>query len=386
MSPQHIPESVEKIPYPNLESTINSELAEYIEKNYCNPEEYITKKFKDHDIIFLGEYHRIKHDVELVQNIIPQLYKCGVYNLGMEFACYRDQNKIDSLITANTYDELLAKSILFNNSIYWGFQEYVDIFKSAWKFNQSLTDSVRKFRIIGLNAYTDWSYVKTEEDRRDSNVLKKVFVEGDWDEKMANTILNEIVEKKEKALIYSGIHHAFTKYKQPVYDEEDKEFVRFIENRMGNRVYERIRNRAFTICLHYPFPSENGWSSERVYPADGVIDTLMQFIDPKYGPIGFDVKGTPFGNITCNSSMYKHGYVDFSLDIFCDGYIYQKPLSEYESVTPINGFINEHNFIKAKQQLENIQIKNLVNYFGPKVLNAAFASDANIEFRFRRFK
>ena len=386
ISPQRISDSVEKIQLPNLDPTINIKLTQYLEKNYCNPQDYIIKKFQDHDIIFLGEYHRIKHDVELVQKIIPQLYKCGVFNLGIEFACFRDQNKIDSLITAKNYDETLANSIIFNKSIYWGFQEYADIFKFAWKFNQDLPDSVRKFRVIGLNAYTDWSHVKTEEDRWNMEVLEKVFVEGDWDEVMATTILNEFVENNEKALIYSGSHHAITKYKQPIYDEEAKKFIRFNEDRMGNRIYRRIGNRAFTICLHYPFPNEYGWSSERVYPVDGIIDTLMRQINPNYIPIGFDIKGTPFGNLTCNRSMYKHGYVDFLLEDFCDGYIYQKPLSEYESVTPISGFINKHNFAKAKQQIENIQIKSLSKYFGSKALNATFASDANIEYRFRKFK
>jgi len=42
----------------------------------------------------------IKHDPELVQALVPLLYKAGVYDLGIEFANYSDQALIDKLINA----------------------------------------------------------------------------------------------------------------------------------------------------------------------------------------------------------------------------------------------------------------------------------------------
>jgi len=52
------------------EQTTTESLTTYIRANHVPPEDYVISKFKDHDIVFLGEQHRIKHDVELVQNLI----------------------------------------------------------------------------------------------------------------------------------------------------------------------------------------------------------------------------------------------------------------------------------------------------------------------------
>jgi hypothetical protein len=42
---------------------------EYITTHYQTPEEYLISKFKDHDIVFLGEWHRISHDPELIRRL-----------------------------------------------------------------------------------------------------------------------------------------------------------------------------------------------------------------------------------------------------------------------------------------------------------------------------
>lgn len=282
-----------KEPFPALSNSMRQELENYIVKNYKTPEEYVLSKFKSHDIIFLGEYHRIKHDVELVQNLIPFLYEDGVYNLGIEFACYEDQDKIDQLLSAKTYNESLAYEIQFNFWPWWGYQEYIDIYKTAWDFNQQLPKDARKFRVVGLNGNSDWSYVKTEEDRDNPEIMKNVFKDGPGDQFMADVIIKEFLQKEEKALIFSGINHAYTKYKQPIYHEKEKRFVRFVDDRMGNIIYDKIGERCITIFLHSPWPSKDKFS-EDVYPAEGVIDKLMIKIDEKFKPVGFDIKGTPF--------------------------------------------------------------------------------------------
>jgi hypothetical protein len=70
-------------------------------------------------------------------------------------------------------------------------------------------------------------------------------------------------------------------------------------------------------------------------------------------PVAFDVKGSPFEAVVDSSSVYSQGYTDFTLADFCDGYVYRKPFSEYEAVTPIADFINERNIDVARQQSPN---------------------------------
>jgi hypothetical protein len=328
-------------------------LADYVRENHMTPEEYVVSKFVDHDIVFLGEYHRIRHDAELVQSVIPGLYEAGVYSLGMEFARRADQNDIDRLVTADKYDESLAAEILWRQWPWWGFQEYADIFRAAWRLNSGLPDDARPFRVFGLNGTQDWSHVWTPEDRADREVLRKVWPEGGGDAVMGETILLEFVKRREKALIYSGINHAYTEYRQPIYNASEGGFTGFVEGRMGNRVFDKVGKQCITIFLHAPWPDARGYSAPMIRPADGVIDAVIQKLPPELRRAGFDVTGSPFEDLPGETSLWKHGYDGFTLGTFCDGYIIQRPLSEYEGVAVIDGWFNEGNREEAIAQIAN---------------------------------
>lgn len=68
-------------PMREITSEEKQEFIQYLKSHWKTPEDYVIEKFSDHDIVFIGEYHRIKHDAELIQNLIPRLYKIGVRNL-----------------------------------------------------------------------------------------------------------------------------------------------------------------------------------------------------------------------------------------------------------------------------------------------------------------
>jgi hypothetical protein len=332
---------------PKLDPALNSELTGYIKTHYQSPEDYILSKFKDHDVVFLGENHYIKHDSKLVQSLIPIVYKAGVFYLGFEFARRVDQPLIDSLLNGQTYDEQLARSITFRQFVHWAFQEYIDIYKSAWQLNHSLPAGSRKFQILALNNSPDWSLVKSQIDREKGDVMLKVWHgedEGDW----AKVILDSVIAKGEKALVYSGAHHAFTEYRQPI--AFDHKFIRFGDVRLGNFVFNKIEKRAITVFLHAPWVSADGYDKPYVYSADGYIDAVIEQLDPKYQRVGFDTKGTPFGKLSGETSLYKYGYKEFTLETIYDGYICQGPLSTYEGVTTIRDFVNEANVEQARAQ------------------------------------
>jgi uncharacterized iron-regulated protein len=313
------------------------------------PEEYVISKFKDHDVVFLGEPHYVKQHVQLVQHLIPLCYQNGVYALCVEFARRVDQPLIDSLLNGTQYSESLAREITFRQFVHWGFQEYVDLYKVAWQLNHSLPTGARGFRILGLNDSPDWSFVKTESDRDNDEIKRKVW-RGGGEEYWAAVILDSVVAEGEKALVFSGMHHAFTEYKQPVYDSDRHQLLRLEDRRMGNKVYDRIGKRAITICLHYAWPGSGGYEGPLVCPADGFIDAVMASLRSTCRPVGFDTRGTPFGELTGETSVYHYGYIPFTLEQFCDGYIYFVPLSNYEGVTPIKDFVNEGNLDCARQQ------------------------------------
>jgi hypothetical protein len=345
-----------------------SELKEYIEENHVLPEAYVIDKFADHDVVILGETHRIKHNVEFVQDLIPLLYDNGIYYLGTEFARREDQSLIDSLLAGEVYDEALARHITFLSFVEWGYQEYVDIFKAAWQLNHRLDDDSRKFRILALNDSPDWSHLKSDADRDDNEVMQQVW-KGGGEHLWARRILDSVVIKNEKILVYCGMHHAFSKYKQPIV--MNGEFIRFDESRMGNHLYDSLGERVMTICLHFAWPGSGGYDGEMVHAGDGIIDRLISQLDPKYDRAGFDTHGTPFEKVTGENSVYKHGYDNFTLATFCDGYIIEKKLSDYEGVTPISDFINDENIDFARRQSPNPDFRaKSVQDFNRSILNS----------------
>ncbi len=356
---------------------VMDQLKVYLHSHYMTPEDYVISKFQDHDVVFLGEHHRIKHDPELVQTLIPRLYGKGVFTLATEFARHEDQPLIDRLLNAPAYDEALARQITFNFAVYWGYQEYVDVFKAAWRLNHQLPSKSRKFRILGLNCSPDWSVIRNEEDEHNHELRVKVW-HGCGEEQWAKVILDEVVAKKEKALVYSGMHHAFTEYRQPqIKESEGKQvFAGFGGDvRVGNYVYNAIGKRAFTISLHYPWISSEGYDKPSTYAADGYIDAVMAEVEPRFQRVGFDIRGTPFGDLPGDKSVYKYGYEKFTLSVFCDGYIFQRPLREYEGVTPIKDFVNQENLAQARAQFPNPRARHAT----VEQLNQAIAEDADVQ-------
>jgi len=363
----------QRVPLPKVDDSLARELRGYLSANYATPEEYIVGKFRDHDVVFVGEWHRIKHDVELIQTLIPLLYRNGVYTLCMEMARREDQALVDRLLTSKSYDEALAREITFRGFYAWGYQEYVDIYRAAWHLNRSLPAGARPFRVLALGDSPDWSVLKRPEDRDNPEIMTKVW-RGGGEDAWAKVILDEVVAKGEKTLVYSGIHHAFTEYQQPTVDEKAHRFIRFENQRMGNFVFRTIGKRAITIFLHSPWPPVQGYSGPFVYPVDGVIDAVLRTVDSARRRVGFDTHGTPFGSLPAATAVYGYGYDHLTLAQFCDGYVYQKAFSEYAGVTPIRDFINVGNLERAQQQSPNPDLRNAT----AEQLNRYIAADADI--------
>ena len=331
------------------------ELQEYILAHQQSPEDYILELFNEYEVVCLGEWHRINHDQQLIRSLIPKLYEKRIFILAMEFARSQDQPMIDQLLAGDTFDESLARRLLFNWNPRWAFQDYLEIYRTAWELNATLTDRDPKFRILGINCTTDWSYIKTKADLEVDSLRRKVW-RGCGEIEWASYVFHE-VEKGDQMLVYCGLHHAFTEYLQPIVDDEGK-FIRFEEDRMGRYLFDAMGKSVATVCLHGPWYAAGGYDDAKVRPVDGVIDEVMASLGDKFQPVGFDVKNSPFGNLAPTGSVYSAGYDGFTLGDFCDGWIYQKPFSEYETSKFIDEFFTEENLPQAREQASNPWFRN----------------------------
>lgn len=353
------------------------ELLLYLQNSASNPEDYVVSKFEDHDVVFLGEWHRIRHDVQLVQRLIPRLYAAGIRHLGIEFGNAEDQQLADQLVTSPRYDEALARELTFRYFPSWGYREYIDLYRYAWTLNQSLPEGAEPFRIVHLSYRIRWDLQKpqmTAEDRR------LVFHKGSTDDHMAEVILREFIDQERKALVYCGLNHAFTRYRQPNYDFERGEVRTLVNNRAGNIVYREAPGRVFLISLHAPWPTKESFN-EHALPMGGVIDEVLA----KYGrPAGFDVRGTPFGRLRDGKTYYSAGYEDFSLEDMVDGYIFQKPIGDYEGVTVDPQFVTDENFSEAVLFSPNLAGRDRLTAPGDFI--DGMRSDADLRKRFERLR
>jgi hypothetical protein len=368
------------LPLPELSEEALSRMERHLRDNYRTPEDFILDSFVDHDVVIVGEHHRIRHDARLIRDMIPLLHENGVRILGIEFFPRADQEMIDALVSAPSYDPTVARQVLFDGLVFWGYQEYADLLEAAWALNRSLAPDAPRFRVLGLAPRMDWSHVRDERDKSDPELMKRVFPEGDADGVMAAIVLSTIVEKQEKALVYCGIHHAFTRFHQPATDPATGAVVPSRADRMGNLIHEAIGDRVFMISLHAPWTSREGYGAPMVYPVDGWIDRLMTRMDEEHMRVGFATRGTVFGELRAESSFYSLGTPDFRLQDFCDGYIFQKPFREYRSVTAIPGFIDDQNIEAARRQSPNPRIREVpFRYLGPRALNALITLDSSVE-------
>lgn len=112
-------------------------LLEYWKENYRTPETYVAEKFSDKKWVFLGEYHRIKHDVDLVCSLIPVLHeKTDVRCLALEFLDHNQTDQANEIITSEYYDDERTKNFFRKQFPDWAYEEYLNIFKAAWESNR----------------------------------------------------------------------------------------------------------------------------------------------------------------------------------------------------------------------------------------------------------
>lgn len=319
-------------------------LVRYIQEAGQSPQDYLVKKFSQYDVILLGEQHLIRENLLFLQRLIPTLYANGIYTIGMEFGAYENQQKLDSLLQSEDWDEALAQQMMFHYNVTWAYREYVDVAKAAWEFNQALPKNAKHFRILNLSYIFSWDAF---EGYRNAETMSKVFTKGTVDQFRARVIEKEVLSRNEKILALVGTPHAYTKYGSPFFLYNADNFYSFDHNWLGNRLYASYPTKVFNIILHQPFAKIIDNQYIQISPLDGLMEELIQQNGNK--AVGFDLCDSPVGKLS-DHSIHSKGYSNFTIGQLFDGYIFLKPLKELKACTVIDGFVNETNVQQAIKQ------------------------------------
>jgi hypothetical protein len=330
-----------------LEAEELQSMVTYLHQHGQPPDDYILSKLQSNKVVFLGEMHRIRHDVLLVNELIPRLGDAGVYDLGCEFYCVEDQPAIDELLMAPAFSEAAAKELLRHGTGgTWPFREYLDLLRTAWQYNLQRPSGRPPLRIIGLIPRID--YEKLNEGNEDERAAERS--KGDnYDRIMADALRREVIAKGRKALVHCGINHGHTRYLTRRI--ENREVVESSRKRCGNLIHEAAPDSVITIFLHAPWYTFTDDEGIFYLPFRGAIDQAFA----AYGePVGFDIPGSPFANLTHPGAHYATGYPEFTAAAIYDGYVITREIDEYEGVTVIGDWIDSPaTFEYLRSQLPN---------------------------------
>ncbi len=319
----------------------------YLKTNGKPPIEYVVEKFRQHDVVMLGEQHEVREVCEFISNLIePLYYQANVKYFAMECLKHKNQHLANKLVTGEVYDEQSVLQLFrdFGFPI-WGFQEYMDILKAIWQLNQTLPPGKEKFKVICLENDLDGTVLESRRHlfwKLPGNFYRMVMN----DKFMAKVIEREVLRKGEKILVQVGCSHTYTHYRQPA--AKNEKLVAEVAPRFGYILHGKYGSRIFQIVLH-----QWGMSYDFVRGKVKIQQPLGGFLEDVFSengntPVGFDVINSPFASLR-DGSQYEFAYQKYV--VFSDvarGYVFLKPLKELSKITWAKGFINESNFEKAK--------------------------------------
>ncbi len=331
----------------DIEKEGRQRLVDELKTNGKPPIEYVVGKLRKHDLVLLGETHKVHENCRFVADLIKPLYEAGVRQLASEFFCTRSAERVEKLVTAETFDDRLVTDLLRDHPWpTWGYQEYGDILKSVWRLNRDLPKDAEKFRVICLDS--DWD----QHDLWFGKGGPKAHFESTMrrEKHMASLLEQEALVPGRKTLVHIGFAHTVTCHGM----------------RLGTVLFEKYGSRIFQVCLHQEHPSQQGRA-----PLTTFLETVVA--ESGRDSVEFDVLGSPFASLAEEKTMYWRMKSDAGFASFAQGYVFLAPLDELHSVTWIDGFINESNFKKARAVAKKMRWIGEGECQTPKELDATLA-------------
>jgi len=350
-----------------------------------NPFKYVADKFDTHSVVFLGEQHKRKQDLDFFNELIPYLYQTkGIKIIGWEFGAANYQAQADSIVTASEFDRAKTIAIMRNTSYNWCYEEYLDVFKTIWQLNKTILQDSDKVKFLQLNK----PYVPKRWDSMNDSIRLRER-KTSFDNILPGIIEEEVILKNKKVLIYCGWTHSLTKFQTPKFF-----FFKEKEGRAGERLFNKYHNLVCQLWLVASFPPRwwqykeliNSKDVKYVYPFDAVFNQLY---DTLKRPFAVDADNSYFANLKDYNSFYAFDrWNGVKLKNFCDGCIMLNSFDKIEPVDVIpdwvttNEELDEVKRILPEEDSKQIKtIRDLMNYINPSA-NQKNTKDLNSLKRF----
>lgn len=334
-----------RMPVARVDEETRIELAEFL-ANSPSAREQVLDLFDTADLVLIGETGYARQHVEFAADLIPVLQSAGIHHLGYQYALIEDQDEIDRLVTAPTFDEEVARRVLFNNLSVFGFQEHVDIFRAAWQVNRQRISSEPPFRIVALGNRLDYSAITSQDDVEDPEVMQRVFATGVPDQVMAEVMAEQFLDAGLKAAAFLQMDHAHTRFRRSGYEQELADLGFRDMQRAGNALYAEYGSRVVSAALHGPVRharSPRGFA----YPTAGIIETAAEAL-PDGRTAGFRTGQSPFADVAIVSdALARDSEGELTLKEYADAWLIVAPVKALSAVTPIEDFITDRNVAEA---------------------------------------
>ena len=287
----------------------SANITDYLQQQSQSPADYVLSKASSHKVTIIGEAHWLKQDVSFVAALIPALHDAEV-DLAAEVFPASQQAEIDQLITSPKWSNVRATAVM--RAANWPYHEYRDLLRTAWLVNRS---SDRRIHILALGPPDDWR--------------TSLLPEGDtYDSFMADKVVKHLAKTGRSIVVYTGMHHAFTRYYQAELSLTGTATAYM--DRMGNILFRRFGEQVFLIALHKPIWCGSPAEPSYCLPFAGRIDCAASRIGRQ---VGFDVVNSPLSELRFElTDYYAYGHNALRFTDYTDGYVW---LGGVDSFRPV---------------------------------------------------
>lgn len=311
-----------------IEAPTEASLLAHWRAHPLRPAEYVVETFRrGKRWVVLGEMHRVRHDVELVRELIPKLHRITeVRCLALEFLTAEGTEEANRLVTAPTFDRARALAFFRHQNPEWNYAEYFGLLESVWRSNRESGAARGPFLLQGLRREVDFERLHYGDEA--SRRVEQARLDH-YDLDMAEQLEAHVLRLGRPALIYVGIAHATAKFTE-YWLGTDRPLPR-----MGNLVYREPYTEAmWIVALHAPF--FDAASRRSIYPFNGTLDRVMAAYRQD---IGFDLPGSPFEGLR-DRHPAPYSQTAHAFGELFDGYIiHRTPILAYGGVTCIPDWI-----------------------------------------------